>query len=117
MWGSQVHHKNSIEQISGHAGQVSRKAGDEQICNGATEAPVPLLVLPSAQSLSSDFKLCLQNTQDSDILISVCMVVQQLPMQDAFACMNQPLGRRHAAKATVNIVGWQQWTAPVEASR
>ena len=115
MWGSQVHHKNSIEQISGHAGQVSRKAGDEQICDGATEAPVPLLVLPSASV--SDFNLCLQNSKDSDILISVRMVVQQLPMQDAFACVNQPLGRRHAAKATMNNVGWQPWAAPVEASR
>ena len=64
----------------------------------------------------SDFKLCLHNTQDSNIRISVCMVVRQLPMH-AFACMNQPLGRRHAAKTTVNNVGWQQWAAPVEASR
>jgi len=42
---SQVDNKHGIEDVSGNAGQVAREAGDEQICDCATEAPVPLLVL------------------------------------------------------------------------
>ncbi len=42
---SQVHNKHGVEDVSGYAGQVARKAGDEQISDCATEAPVPLLVL------------------------------------------------------------------------
>ena len=41
----QVNHKDGIEQVSGYAGQVARKPRNEQICDCATEAPVPLLVL------------------------------------------------------------------------
>ena len=42
---SQVNNKYGVEDVSGYARQVGRKAGDEQICDRATEAPVPLLVL------------------------------------------------------------------------
>ncbi len=42
---SQINNKYGVEDVSGYARQVARKAGDEQICDCATEAPVPLLVL------------------------------------------------------------------------
>ncbi len=42
---SQVDNKHGVEDVSGYARQVAREAGDEQICDCATEAPVPLLVL------------------------------------------------------------------------
>ena len=42
---SQVDDKYGVEDVSGYARQVAREAGDEQICDCATEAPVPLLVL------------------------------------------------------------------------
>lgn len=41
----QVYYKDGIEQVSGYAGQVAREAWNEQICDCATEAPIPLLVL------------------------------------------------------------------------
>lgn len=42
---SQVDHKDGVENVSGYAGQVARETRNEQICDCATEAPVPLLVL------------------------------------------------------------------------
>ena len=42
---SQINNKYGVEDVSGYARQVARKAGDEQICDCATEAPVPFLIL------------------------------------------------------------------------
>ena len=41
----QVDYKDGVEKVSGYAGQVARETRNEQICDCATEAPVPLLVL------------------------------------------------------------------------